>query len=53
MFKSVFAKYISAFMMIILFSFCVIIAVIASIIARYSEQAKTDMMETAARSSVL
>lgn len=52
MFKSVFAKYISAFMMIILFSFCVIIAVISLIIARYSEQAKTDMMETAARSSV-
>lgn len=51
MFKSVFAKYISAFMFIILLSFTVIIVVIASIIASYSEQAKTDIMETAAKSS--
>ncbi len=51
MFKSVFAKYISAFMFIILLSFTVIIVIIGSIIASYSEQAKTDIMETAARSS--
>jgi signal transduction histidine kinase len=38
-------------MFIILLSFTVIIVVIASIIASYSEQAKTDIMETAARSS--
>ena len=53
MFKSVFAKYISAFMFIILLSFTVIIVVIASIITSYSEQAKTDIMETAARSSAI
>lgn len=53
MFKSVFAKYISAFMLIILFSFAIIIVVISSIITNYSEQAKTDIMETAARSSAL
>lgn len=51
MFKSVFAKYIAAFMMIILFSFALIIVVITAIITQYSEQAKTDIMETAARSS--
>ena len=50
-FKSVFAKYISAFMLIILLSFGMIIAIIASIISQYSEQAKADIMETAARSS--
>ena len=53
MFKSVFAKYISEFMFIILFSFTVIIVIIASIITSYSEQAKTDIMETAARSSAI
>ena len=51
MFKSVFAKYISAFMSIILLSFVVIILIIASIISSYSEDAKADIMETAARSS--
>ena len=51
MFKSVFAKYISAFMMIILLSFAIIIGIISAIIINYSEQAKTDIMETAAHSS--
>lgn len=51
MFKSLFAKYISAFMMIILLSFAIIIGIISAIIINYSEQAKTDIMETAAHSS--
>ena len=51
MFKSVFAKYIITFMLIILLSFAMIIAIIASIIGSYSESAKADIMETAARSS--
>ena len=51
MFKSVFAKYITAFMCIILLSFAVIIVIIASIISSYSEDAKANIMETAARSS--
>lgn len=52
MFKSLFAKYITAFMLIILISFSLIIGVISAIITRYSEEAKTELMETAATSSV-
>lgn len=52
MFKSVFAKYISTFMLIILISFSLIIAVISAIIAQYSEQAKVETMETMASASV-
>ncbi len=52
MFKSVFAKYIFAFVMIIFFSFLMLILVITSIIQNYSEKTKADIMETAARSSV-
>lgn len=51
MFKSVFAKYVFAFMSIILLSFMVIIVIITLIISNYSEGAKADIMETAARSS--
>ncbi len=51
MFKSLFAKYISAFMLIIFFSFAVIIAIITSIINSYSQQAKKDMMITSAVSA--
>ncbi len=50
MFKSVFAKYISAFMLIILMSFTVIIAIITTIIGNYSENAKADIVKTAANS---
>ena len=48
MFKSVFAKYISAFMLIILISFSLVIGIIAVIIEQYSQQAKTEIMETTA-----
>ena len=51
MFKSIFAKYVSAFMLIILSSFLVIIFIIASIISNYSTNAKSDIMENSAKSS--
>lgn len=51
MFKSVFAKYTSAFMLIIVLSFSVIICIVTAIIGQYSEEAKSDMMATAASSS--
>jgi len=53
MFKSVFAKYISAFMLIILLSFGIIIAIIASIISSYSQDAKATVVSTAANSSAV
>ncbi len=46
MFKSVFAKYISAFMLIILISFSLVIGIISVIIDQYSQEAKEDIMET-------
>ena len=52
MFKSLFAKYISAFMLIILVSFSLVIGVISAIIVEYSEQAKAEVMETTAEASV-
>ncbi len=51
MFKSIFAKYVLAFMLIILLSFVVIIVIISSIIGSYSEDAKSDIMENTARVS--
>lgn len=51
MFKSVFAKYISAFLLIILISFLIIIAIITSIINNYSKDIKIGIMETAANAS--
>lgn len=50
MFKSIFAKYVSAFMLIILISFIIIIAVAASIIGNYSKDIKVSIMKTAAES---
>ncbi len=50
MFKSIFAKYVSAFMLIILISFAIIIAVTTSIIGNYSKDIKVSIMETAAES---
>ena len=52
MFRSVFAKYITAFMSIILLSFMVIIFIITSIIGGYSEDVKRDSMEDTARLAV-
>ena len=52
MFKGLFAKYMSAFALIILISFSLVISVIAAIVGRYSEQAKVEIMETTAEASV-
>ena len=51
MFKSIFAKYVTAFMLIILSSFLVIIFIISSIIVNYSNDEKTDIMENSAKAS--
>ncbi len=51
MFKSIFAKYVSAFMLIILSSFLVIIFIIASIIGNYSTDAKSEIMENSAKAT--
>lgn len=53
MFKSVFAKYVSAFMLIILLSFSIIIATITSIISNYSQNTKESIMETVANSTAV
>ena len=49
MFKSVFAKYVLAFMLIILISFLIILSTITSIIGNYSRDTKEDIMENASR----
>ncbi|MBQ8331725.1 MAG: HAMP domain-containing protein [Clostridia bacterium] len=51
MFKGVFAKYITTFMMLILLSFSFLIVIIAAIIGNSSQKTKATMMETAATSS--
>ncbi len=51
MFKSVFAKYICAFMLIILFCFSVIIAIVTSIVVNYSVNNKETLVRNAAESA--
>ncbi|MBQ3126644.1 MAG: HAMP domain-containing histidine kinase, partial [Clostridia bacterium] len=51
MFKSVFTKYITAFMLIIILSFAMMISIITSIVNSYSVQAKEDMVFRAAQTS--
>lgn len=51
MFKSIFAKYVTAFMLIILSSFLVIIFIISSIIVSYSSDEKANIMENSAKAS--
>lgn len=48
MFKSLFSKYVSAFMLIIVLSFILVVIITASVIGRYSESTKQDVMESAA-----
>ena len=50
MFKSIFAKYITVFMLIILISFVALIAIITSTVNGYSVNSRTDQMESAAHS---
>ena len=51
MFKNLFAKYVVAFMAILLLSVLMILVVITSIITGYSEESKLDLMENAVDSS--
>ena len=51
MFKSLFSKYISAFLLINVFSFAVIISIITSIINGYSQVAQKEAMKTITVSS--
>ena len=51
MFKSVFSKYLWAFLLIILASYLIIISIITSIIGNYSKDLKLELMQTAANSS--
>ena len=51
MFKSVFSKYLWAFLLIILASYLIIISIITSIIGNYSKDLKLEIMQTAANSS--
>ena len=51
MFKSIYAKYVFAFMVIISLSFAIIIGIITSIIGNYSRDAKEELMSSAAMSA--
>ena len=51
MFKSVFSKYISAFMLIMLTSFIVVVAITSTAIGRYSTDKKESMMQNTAEAS--
>lgn len=51
MFKSVFAKYVCAFMLIILFCFSVIIAIVTSIVTNYSVKNKAELVQNFAESA--
>lgn len=53
MFKSVFTKYITAFMLIIIFSFAMMISIITSIVNTYSVQVKEDMVLRAAQTAAV
>lgn len=52
MFKSVFTKYITAFMLIIIISFAMLITIITSIVNTYSVQVKEEMVSRAAQTAV-
>ena len=51
MFKSVFAKYITAFMLIIFISFTMLAVITVTVVNNYSMEAKAEMMATSADSS--
>ena len=51
MFKSVFAKYVCAFMLIMLFCFSVIIAIVTSIVMNYSVKNKTELVQNSAEAA--
>ena len=51
MFKSVFAKYISAFMCIIFISFLLLVVIITSMVNNYAVNAKKDQLSNTAESA--
>ena len=51
MFKSVFAKYVCAFMLIILFCFSVIVAIVTSIVMNYSVKTKAELVQNSAEAT--
>ena len=51
MFKSVFAKYVCAFMLIILFCFSVIMAIVTSIVTNYSINNKAELVQNSAKAA--
>ena len=51
MFKSVFAKYITAFMVIIIVSFAVLIGIISTVVNKYSVNAKADLVAQSAQTA--
>ena len=53
MFKSIFSKYITVFMLIIVISFVALVGIITSTVNRYSESAKSGLVEGTARSVAL
>ena len=52
MFKSLFAKYITAFMLIIFVSFSILTAITTVMVNNYSIEAKSEIMSNSVRSSV-
>ena len=53
MFKSVFTKYITAFMVIIFVSFSVLILIVSAIVTNFSITTKRDLMEQTARNIII
>ena len=51
MFKSAFSKYISAFMLIIILSFAVVVVITSSALGRYSKDVKEEIMQSSAEAS--
>lgn len=51
-FKSVFTKYISAFMGLVLLSFLLLAVILTSALSRYASDAKTSLIQTTARNTV-
>lgn len=51
MFKSVFAKYITVFMVIIIVSFSVLVAIISTVVNNYSVNAKADLVSQSAHTA--
>lgn len=51
MFKSLFSKYITAFMLIMVMSFLIVVVITATMIGRYSADVKQDMMQASVEAS--